>query len=435
MKLAGVILSFSVFANAHSIEDWKREQSASQQPLEKALLVTAESLAEAWLPFVEWKRERGIEVEVATVQMIDEKLEGPDVQEKIRLFVQKEISENQIRWLILGGDSLPDGGGLVPDRDTLHETMWGRNIDIPTDIYYLSPTNWDADGDGVYGEFEEDQEAISYPDGSVGLGRIPVRTVEDVQAYTDKVIFCETNTPEQSFRNSFLYTCTVSEAYAKLRRSWDDSISEVLEEGEVTRYFADETPWDSEKPGDYQLNHLNLTKLFNEGRFGKMHLHGHGAIEGWIMEGGQSLFGYWCVNNLKNEGHYPMITTVSCFTGQYDASKDPSIAEAMLRKSKAGAIAIVAPCREGKPHFVNPEDSFPLMMSEGKLDGTTKTMTRFWAKGLAENLSAGESLMATKAELIEKAKESANLHMCLCELNLLGDPTLAVSQSNDEIEQ
>ena len=34
--------------------------------------------------------------------------------------------------------------------------------------------------------------------------------------------------------------------------------------------------------------------------------------------------------------------------------------------------------------------------------------------------------MQTKAELAEKAKESANFHMCLSELNLLGDPTIQV---------
>ena len=421
-----MVLFLSAFVGAHSIKEWENEQLAEEQTLEKALLVTAESLAEAWGPFVEWKLERGIEVSVKTVEEIDAAIEGPDVQEKIRLFVRGEIEERGIGWLILGGDSLPDGGGLVPDRDTLHRNMWGQNADIPTDIYYLSPTNWDADGDGIYGEFSDDDEAITYPDGTVGLGRIPVRTVADVRAYTDKVIAFESQYPGPDFANSFLYTCTVAGAYPKVRRSWDDHVSKVLTDGTVERYFAHETPWDEEKAGDYPLNADNWLKMFNEGRVGKLHLHGHGHLQGWVMEDDESQFGFWHTGELKNENAYPMITTVSCFTGHYDAEKDPCIVEAILRKPKAGAIAVVAPCRKGKPHFVNPKEDFPLMMSEGKLDGTTETMTFFWSKGIAENLTAGEALMKTKAELGEKARESANYHMCLCELNLLGDPTLQV---------
>jgi len=66
------------------------------------------------------------------------------------------------------------------------------------------------------------------------------------------------------------------------------------------------------------------------------------------------------------------------------------------------------------------------MMKEGKLDGTTLTMTLFWEKGIEEHLTTGHALMSTKAGLAPQAKASANFHMALCELNLLGDPTLMV---------
>jgi hypothetical protein len=147
--------------------------------------------------------------------------------------------------------------------------------------------------------------------------------------------------------------------------------------------------------------------------------------------------GFWRALNRLNfsrfscnrvSGHYAIITTVSCFTGHYDAKQDPSIAESMLRVPKAGAIAIVAPCRTGKPHFLNPEKDFPLMVREGKMDGTTTTMTLFWENGIRDNLTTGEALMKTKAALAEKAKRSAQFHMYLCELNLLGDPTIKVHQ-------
>lgn len=394
------------------------------------LLITSAELAKSWQPYAEWKSEHGKPTKVLTVAEISETFQGVDVQEKIRKCVRQHIDKQGTKWVVLGGDSQPGGGGVVPDRDTVHKTQWGTNEDIPTDIYYISPTDWDADADGVYGEFKDDKAAITYPDGSVALGRIPVRTAADVQAYTEKVISYESNYPQGDFKNSMTYTCTVANAYPKVQRSWDDHLSKLLPQEGMARYFANRTPWDVKRAGDYQLSPPNWVKMFNAKNTGKYHIHGHGLIQGWALEDHQ-MFTKKHVDQLTNKDAYPVITTVSCFTGHYDAKKDPCISEAMLRKKNAGAIAIVAPCREGKPHFMNPRQDFPLMVREGKMDGTTTTMTYFWEIGIKHNLTTGEALMKTKALLAENAKASPMFHMCLAELNLLGDPTIAVHPKNN----
>lgn len=387
------------------------------------LLVTSPDLAEAWKPFAAWKTSHGKPTKIITTDQIAATFEGPDLQEKIRRCVRKGIEQEGVRWVILGGDSEPGGKGLVPDRDTIHQSMWGVTKDIPTDIYYISSENWDADGDGVYGEFKDDRDAIRYPDGTIGLGRIPVRTVADVAAYTEKMIAYESAYPKGEFGNTIVYTCTESKAYPKVRRSWDDHVSKVMPEGNVERYFSAETPWDKVKPGDYALSSRNLVALINEKRVGMFHIHGHGLLHGWVLEGNK-LFTAKDVARLDNEDAYPVMTTVSCFTGEFDSAKDPSIVESMLRQPKAGAIAIVAPCREGKPHFLNPRQDFPLMIAEGKLDGTTLTMTRFWAEGLGNSVTTGEAMMRAKASRAADARKSPEIHLCLAELNLFGDPTL-----------
>ena len=66
------------------------------------------------------------------------------------------------------------------------------------------------------------------------------------------------------------------------------------------------------------------------------------------------------------------------------------------------------------------------MVLKGKMDGTITTMTYFWKHGIGKRVSMGEAIMLAKADLVESARKSANFHMCLAELNLLGDPTLAV---------
>lgn len=393
------------------------------------LLVTSPELVDAWKPFAEWKATQGKPTLILTTKQIAADYKGVDLQEKIRQCVRDHIDNRGIRWVIIGGDSQPGGKGQVPDRDTVHQAFGMQNKHIPTDLYFISPTNWDADGDGIYGEFKDDHAAISYPDGKIGLGRIPMRTAADVAAYTAKVRSYESAYPKGSFADTMVYTCTVPGAYAKVRRSWDDYVSKALPKGTMHRYFSNKTPWDGDKAGDHDLTPKNWVELFNGKTAGKLHLHGHGLFECWVLEQ-HKMFTAKHVAKLTNEDAYPIITTVSCFTGQFDGAKDPCVTEAMLRQPKAGAIAIVAPCREGKPHFLNPREDFRLMVQDGKLDGTTMTMTLFWQHGIGESLTTGEAIMKAKADLAEKAKKSASFHMCLSELNLLGDPTLAVHPKN-----
>ena len=383
------------------------------------LLITADELAKSWVPFAKWKTQNGKLTKIVTVGQIEEEFEADGIQEKIRLCVRKHIDHHETRWVILGGDCLPGDKGRVPGG---HNTVHRQEPDgIPTDIVYLSSTNWDADEDGIYGEFKDDQEAISYPDGSVGLGRIPVRTTADVAAFTDKVISYESDYPTSEFATKMIYTCTEKMAYPKVRNSWDDYLSKAWD-GEMGRFFSDETPWDEEDdPGSHQLSADNLVNLFNKNSTGKMHVHGHGFLPAWVLE--KSKFTEKHVGQLENKGAYPLITTVSCFTGQYDSETDPSIVEQLIRAPEAGSVAIVAPVRTGKAHFAKRSD-FRLMMTEGKLDGTTMTMTNYWSFGLGEGNSTGHAMMKAKQAMAEDATSADAYHLCICELNLLGDPTL-----------
>ena len=389
------------------------------------LLITSAKLAPAWQPFVEWKTRIGKATTVLTVDQIVNQYKGRDVQEKIRSAVLDYAQNHQTRWVILGGDSLPGGRGHVPDRDTPHQIMGGRLVyrDIPTDVYYISPKNWDADNNGVYGQWPQDRDAIAYthPKG-VSIGRIPVRTAGDVAAYTKKIISYESRYPTSGFAQKLVYTNTVNASEPKVRKSWDRYISPSWTSGQVVRFFHTGTPWDKARAGDYPLSPGNWTKLINQKTAGKMHMHGHGFLPGWVLEE-HKLASTQTVGGLTNRDAYLVMTTVSCFTGQYDHAKDPSITEAMLRKPDGGAVLILAPSREGVPIFSDPAD-FRKMVVEGKLDGTTMTHTRFWKNGLSKNLTAGEAFMAAKAEMAADAYKHGGYHWCQSEINLLGDPTL-----------
>lgn len=399
---------------------------AADLPAPKILLITAEELKPAWQPFAQWKTQNGKPTRIVTVDQIKQDFQANSIQESIRLCVQDSIKKHQIKWVILGGDCLPGGKGLVPGGHTTVHRQEPKGI--PTDIVYLSKTNWDADGDGIYGEFKDDRKAITYPDGSVGLGRIPVRTAADVAAFTKKVVQYESQYPETGFAKNMVYTCTDFPAYPKVRNSWDKYVSKSWD-GAAKRFFSASTPWDKPgKKGSHDLSTANLTKLINQKSTGKIHIHGHGHLPGWVLEKNQ-FFSVKNVNGLNHGGAYPLITTVSCNTGEFDSQQDPSIVEKMIRYPNGGSVAIVAPVRTGKPHFAK-RSNFRLMLTEGKLDGTTLTMTRYWENGLGKSLSTGHALMKAKSQMASDGNQSPNFHLCICELNLLGDPSLDMRSEN-----
>lgn len=392
------------------------------------LLITDEKLTADWQKFADWKTSLGKPVKIISVKTIETSYKGKDTQEKIRLCVLDHAENHSVKWVILGGDSEENGKGLVPDRDTLH-TVMGRlkYKDIPTDIYYISDKNWDANGDGIYGDWPNDKESISYSNKwGTSIGRIPVRTSEDVKAYTEKIIAYESKYPETDFAKKIIYTNTVVHSQPKVTKSWDNYLSKSWENGEGIRFFHTITPWDKEKEGDYPLSPENWQKMINEQTGGKMHMHGHGLINGWVLEKHQMAKAF-SVDQLTNKNAYLTMTTVSCFTGHFDSKKDPSISESMLRAPERGAVLIISPAREGVPIFHSPND-FKLMVSEGKLDGTTETMTRFWMDSLSKTdgkyLTAGEAFYKTKQTIGKEAMKTAGYHWCQSELNLLGDPSI-----------
>ncbi len=385
------------------------------------LLITSDELEDSWSEFRDWKTRLGKATKVVTVSAIRERYEGEDVQAKIRACVRAHVDGQGTRWVVLGGDSLPGGQGIVPDRDTRHSIHGGRirYADIPTDLYYVTKGDWDVNKDGVYGDFRDDVKGIEYAP-IAAIGRIPVRTAADVAAFTAKVIAYETRYPKTDFAQRMLYTNAVPMANYKADMLWDRYLAPAWKGGSCQKFFANASPWDSQRPGDYDLSPKNWAARINMQTAGKMHMHGHGFLPGWVLERHQSA-NAGTVAKLTNEDAYLVMTTVSCFTGQFDASADPSITESMLRQSKGGAVAIVTCAREGVPVF----QGRPYDPRDGKTqDGTTRLLTRFWMHGLGQGLTTGEALAQAKADLAKDAQQTAGFHWVLSEINLLGDPTL-----------
>lgn len=395
---ASVTLSMIAPGIAHPEHEFMAGLSAPSPAT--VLLITGPDLVDAWKPFAAWKKRLGKPVRILSTAQISERYEAKDLQEKIRRCIRNHTDHLGTRWIILGGDSEENGKGVVPARDTLHRTQSGELTKIPTDIYYLSKKDWDTDNDGIYGEWQEDKESIDYPDGDVGLGRIPVRRTEDVKAYTDKVIAYESRYPESEFAISMAYASSTLPLGTELQTSWNQQISKVLEGGSLRYFFSAPGTGKTFGPAEW------LT-LVNSGANGKLHLKGPGNHDGWLFEN-SAMITKAEVSQLTNREAYPIMTTTSPYTGQFDRGEDPSIAESMIRTPERGAIAVVAPSRHGPS------------------SGQEEILSQFWEYGLGQKVSAGAALSLLKAGMAQQATAEPSAHLLACELNLLGDPTLGL---------
>lgn len=94
-------------------------------------------------------------------------------------------AQTGLRWVVLGGDL-----EHVPSRQ-VHDTFQKATLslnwdeDFESDHYYADLSNWDTNGDGRYAVPGEDTPDL-VPE--LGVGRIPVSTVAEAEAYLAKVV-------------------------------------------------------------------------------------------------------------------------------------------------------------------------------------------------------------------------------------------------------
>lgn len=156
------------------------------------LLITSDALADSFQPLLDWKHVKGLRIAIRTIEEIDSRYTGPDLPYKIKRCIQDFKTDNGVRFVLLGGDT-----EIVPTRycsmgDYYYDKNDPQSNNIPTDKYYacLGKTfNWDKNGNGVYGEAEDD---VDYMD-DVYLTRIPVNTPADAYNVSMKFVESEKN--------------------------------------------------------------------------------------------------------------------------------------------------------------------------------------------------------------------------------------------------
>ena len=281
---------------------------AAPYPVGPAIIIAPQQFHSPFQPYADWMTDQGIRTYLITPQTIYQYFPGVDNAEKVRNYIKYCYENGGGTYFILGGDDCSSQHiNLVPIRWCV-EYVNDEDTIIPTDLYFSDLTgNWDADGDGRWGEMYDD-EADRWPE--VFVGRITAYTSQEVTNWVTKALHYE-RTPGVIFDTAlWIYFSQVGTGNAP--SVFPDHISHI---------FAQDSWADAAL---YLLsNGYGIMNLNCHGNVGDYRLRDNPTADHhswWPEQPTQYKAG---LNWLTNLNRYFIGYSISCYVGAYDTLAHP----------------------------------------------------------------------------------------------------------------
>jgi hypothetical protein len=290
-------------------------------------------------PLVTHKNENGIETKLYCLEEIYSlmKLDGRDLQEKIKYFIKEAIEKWDIKYvLLIGGINGQTSNWAFPVRYS--QVVPPSEQEYPeakfiSDLYFADIFNgegkfssWDSNGDNQFSVWNATfiEEMDLYPD--VYLGRLPCRNAYEVKAVVNKIVNYEAGLVANKtwFKN---FVLVAGDSYVNTGQ-WPDDV--VVNEGELAGEAAVNV-----MPGFNPLrvyatiddiNRETVNAAMNKGA-GFAYFCGHGSTASWNTHFEPATNENWCTGYnvddmiyLKNSEKLPVTVVGGCHNGQFDRS-------------------------------------------------------------------------------------------------------------------
>ncbi len=373
------------------------------------IIITSENLKPVFQTLVNHKIQRGLRAKVVTVEDIYSYYTEGDNPKKIRDFIKDAYLCWNVDYILLGGDT-----EVVPVRNVyarVEDPVEGTVEDtFPSDMYYAClDGDWDADGDGVYGEPEDEVDFFA----EVYVGRAPVETLTEADNFVSKTIQYENSFGAEYLKEVMLvgeYLC--GDPYPE---TWGGDYKDIIgtlfpEEYNITKRY--------DKLGNFNNNGEVIIQEINEGKHMINHM-GHSDVWMVMWIGDWEFYDiFGDENDIKNEDKC-FIYSQGCYAGAFDLGSQPygytdeCVGENFVR-SKYGAFAVVMNARYGwfEPGDIehSPSQQFDYEFWDAVFNEGIKNLG--WANQDSKEDSYG----------VMMADTSGAYRWCYYELNLLGDP-------------
>jgi len=313
----------------------------------KYLIVTCDSLKNAFQELANWKTTKGVKAKIETVEDIYNTYTGASNQIKIKKCIY-DYYQQGLEYVLLGGDV-----NIVPAQGcygkVVNTTPVKVDYNIPTDLFYSlfdGNFSWNANGNSIIGEVED---SVSFLFNEyVAISRIPISTSQDVATFVDRTINYELNPPTIG-QNKFLlvgnklsyYQNGQSDAEMHSLKLYDSFVKKYAPNMTMSYFFDTNTSYDL--GASHELNSTNLQEVFGEG-FHHIHVMTHGAPNAWELENGY--YGNIHAQSLQTPNTTSIIVTTACHTNAFDSSY-PCLSEAFIKNPQSGVVAFVGSSRQG----------------------------------------------------------------------------------------
>lgn len=392
------------------------------------LIVTSEKLKPGFVALKEWKSRKGLKAGIITIQEIDKAYDHATIQLKIKQCLYDHYLQNGLNWVLLGGDETE-----VPVQGCFGKVNLGEEDVVepamPTDLFYAcfdKRFDWNSSGDEKVGQVFFDGHDLM-PE--VYLSRIPVRTLDHVEAFVSKTLNYEKYPPEDGFCGKVLL------AGVELWRNWEGKSdahhrSEFLFKEYIGKYWEGDkkmfydTGTDFPGGSTYAVSSQNLVRQLNAG-YGFFNFFGHGNVRSLLMEEG-AVFNSDHVMSLSNPVS-GLVLSSGCYVNAFDFSEH-CLSEAFIRNPNGGAVAFFGSSRLG---FGNPEKSETL--------GPSLQFNARFARYLFDSSRGPEwksfarlSAMA-KSDFVYNGSSGGAFHYLLYAINPMGDPELPLYTADPKV--
>lgn len=400
----------SIAANYAGAESWYTGGSTAVQSSEEvqtasqyAIITTSAIVAGSakLQSFVNHKVSLGYSVEVLTESQWGGGA-GDAAAQNIRAYLKANYATKHIRYVLLIGDPNPSSGA-VPMK-----MLWPRHNsdtyrEAPSDYYYADLTgNWDLDGDGYFGEEDNDFGVGGidrYPE--VIVGRIPFYgSFSDLDSILQKTIEYETGQRSGSWVHHVLLSMEPSDDKTPGYHLGEAIRTEIAEPKTcgTTRVYDD--VYGLNPPADYiPCNYDNVLAAWQQ----------HAGFHFWWTHGStNSAADIFTSDRCQYlDDNYPsFVFQCSCSNGYPEASYN--LGYSLLRQ---GAVATVCASRVSW--------YYPGQTTFAATDSNAGMTYRYAYKLLRDHLPCGDAhyqMQVTVPKLI---------WMNHCVFNLYGDPSLS----------
>ena len=383
------------------------EDSPAQNSIEY-LIITSNELKDSFEPLRVWKCQKGVNTKIVTLEEINAKYTGSTPQLRIKQCVYDYYNKG-LRFLLLGGDETIVPIMRVP---VVYDTI-ASDI-TPCDWYYGcfgGQFDWDANGNGIYGELEDKVDFNS----SISISRLPIRTSTHMQYYTKKLL-----TYEQSPKNvNTMLLCAqqlwtpigeYSDAQMKSDNMYQNYVAPYWN-GKATRFYDTDT--DFPEGADYDLTSEHINEQIKKG-YNFIHFASHGDPRYWTIENGNKYWIYMAAQ-LTNCQQPSIITTMACSTNAFDDTTEPCLSEMFIRNPVGGAVAYWGSSRAGWGSY-------------GTYLGPSFTLDAWFYKILFQNTSHhfAEIVKLAKLRDVPYTRYESCERWLMCSTNAIGDAELPI---------